>query len=300
MKNWSRQHWIAFKRTLAGMARQPLTSGLNLLVIGIAAALPLTLWLVVSSIAAVTEKMPVEPQLTVFLKTGISPEMLTEIRTQFANDARIAQSRFVAKEDALKQMQAATGVADLLAGLSDNPLPDAFVITAKGNSADVLDMLQGELKGRLGVEDTQLDSAWARRLERLVALASTVFKVMAVLLGTALALITGNAIRMQILTRRDEIEVVKLIGATDGFIRRPFIHFALAQGLLGGLFACAIAASIIGALNPAVTELAAAYNQKFALQSPGLVPILIVAISTTVLCLLGAWIAVWQHLRKYL
>jgi cell division transport system permease protein len=300
MKNWLVQHWIAFKRTLAGMVRHPLTAGLNLLVIGIAAALPLTLWLIVASVAAVTAHMPVTPQLTVFLKSNTAPAMQTEIREQLAHDTRIAQSRFVAKEEALKQMQAATGVADLLAGLSENPLPDAFVITAKDNRAEALEALQQELKGRPGIEETQLDSAWARRLERLVALARMLFNVLAVLLGTSLALITGNAIRMQILTRQDEIEVVKLIGATDSFIRRPFIHFALAEGLLGGVLACVISAIIIAALNPAVSELALAYNQQFSLQMPGPIEAGVVVFTTTLLCLLGAWIAVWQHLRKFL
>jgi len=300
MKNWFLQHWIAFKRTLAGMARQPLSAGLNLLVIGIAATLPLALWLIVASVASVTTAMPVTPQLTVFMKPASTSEQLAQMRQLLAQDARIAQSRFVAKDEALKQMQTATGVGDLLAGLSENPLPDAFVITARQDSAEALEALQAELKNQAGVEETQLDSAWARRLERLVALARMAFHVLAVLLGTSLALITGNAIRMQILTRRDEIEVVKLIGATDSFIRRPFIHFALAEGLLGGALACAMAAAIIGALNPAVRELAAAYNQQFVLQMPGLVEIGLVIATTTVLCLLGAWVAVWQHLRKLL
>lgn len=300
MKNWFLQHWIAFKRTLAGMARQPLSAGLNLLVIGIAATLPLTLWLIVASVASVTTAMPVTPQLTVFMKPAATTEQLNAMRTLLARDVRIAKSRFVAKEEALQQMQTATGVGDLLAGLSENPLPDAFVITARQDRAEVLEALQTELKNRAGVEETQLDSAWARRLERLVVLARTAFHVLAALLGTSLALITGNAIRMQILTRRDEIEVVKLIGATDSFIRRPFIHFALAQGLLGGILACGMAAAIIGALNPAVREVAAAYNQQFALLMPGLMEISLVMAATTLLCLLGAWTAVWQYLRKLL
>ena len=111
---------------------------------------------------------------------------------------------------------------------------------------------------------------------------------------------TGNTIRMQILTRQEEIEVSKLIGASDAFIRRPFIHFAIAQGLLGGLLACGIVALTLWRLNPAVSELAAAYGQQFTLNTPGFTNIGLVCVATTLLCLLGAWIAVWQHLRKVL
>ena len=300
MKNWFRQHWIAFKRTVAGMLRQPATSLLNLLVIAIAAAFPLALWLVISSVSGVVGKMPVEPQITVFLRSSATPGEIKALRDLDGKDARIARHRFVSKEDALQEMQQSTGFGDLLAGLPDNPLPDAIIFTAKGNQAETLEARQKELAAKSGVEESQLDSAWARRLERLVALGRAVFDAVAALLALALVLITGNTIRMQILTRQDEIEVAKLIGATDAFIRRPFIHFAIAQGLFGGLLACGVVALALWRLNPAVNDLATAYGQQFALTVPNALSIGIVCVTTTLLCLLGAWLAVWQHLRKFL
>lgn len=300
MKNWFRQHWLAFRRTVAGMLRQPVTSLLNLLVIAIAAAFPLALWLVISSLSAVVGRMPVEPQITVFLRSSVTADEVKALRELDGKDVRIARHRFVSKDEALKEMQQSTGLSDLLAGLPDNPLPDAIVFTAKDNHAEVLEALQKELAVKAGVDEAQLDSAWARRLERLVALGRAIFDAVAVLLALTLVLITGNTIRMQILTRQEEIEVSKLIGATDDFIRRPFIHFAIAQGLGGGLLACGIVALVLWRLNPAVVELASAYGQQFALATPGLRSIVMVCATTILLCLLGAWIAVWQHLRKFL
>ena len=300
MKNGIRQHGLAFKRTLLGMFRQPLATLLNLLVIAIAAAFPLVLWLVISSLSTVAGSLPVEPQLTVFLRSSVTLAEIQELRALEGKDARITKHHYVPKEDALKEMQQSSGFGDLLAGLTENPLPDAIIFTAKDNHASMLEALQKELAVMPGVEEVQLDSAWARRLERLVALGRAIFDAVAVLLAAALVLITGNTIRMQILTRQDEIEVSKLIGATDSFIRRPFIHFALAQGVLGGLLACAIVWLALMRLNPAVHDLAEAYGQQFQLQLPGWSSIGMVCMATTLLCLMGAWLAVWRHLRRYL
>lgn len=300
MKNWLRQHGNAFWRTLAGMARQPLASLLNLLVIAIAAAFPLALWLVISSLADVTGRLPVEPQVTVFLRSSVTPTEIKALRDLQSSDPRIAHHRFVPKEEALKELQQSSGFGDLLAGLPENPLPDAIIFTAKENRAEVLEALQKDLLAKPGIEEVQLDSAWARRLERIVALGRAVFEAIALLLATALVLITGNTIRMQILTRQEEIEVSKLIGATDAFIRRPFIHFAAAQGLLGGLLACVIVWLALWRLNPAVRDLAMAYGQQFELLMPGLVSVALVCLATTCLCLAGSWLAVWRHLHRYL
>lgn len=300
MKNGIRQHGLALKRTLLGMLRHPLATLLSLLVIAIAAAFPLVMWLVISSLAGVAGTLPVEPQLTVFLRTSVTAVEIQDLRALQGRDARISKHHYVPKDEALKDMQASSGFGDLLAGLTENPLPDAIVFTAKDNNAQTLEALQKDLGIMPGVEEVQLDSAWARRLERLVALGRAIFDAVVVLLGAALVLITGNTIRMQILTRQDEIEVSKLIGATDAFIRRPFIHFALAQGVLGGLLACAIVWLALMRLNPAVRDLAEAYGQQFQLQLPDWSSIGMVCLATTLLCLMGAWLAVWRHLRRYL
>lgn len=300
MKNGFRQHWQSFRRTLGSMLCQPLASVLNLLVIAIATAFPLALWLVVSSLSGVASNLPVEPQITVFMRASVTPEEIRALRGLEGQDARIATHRFVSKDDALKEMQQSSGMGDLLAGLPENPLPDAIVFTARENRAEILEALQKELSAKPGVDEVQLDSAWARRLERLVALGGAVFQAVVALLAVALVLITGNTIRMQILTRQEEIEVSKLIGATDAFIRRPFMHFAAAQGLLGGLLACAIVWLTLWRLNPVVLDLAVAYGQQFQLLMPGLAEAAIVCLMAMTLCLVGAWLAVRQHLRRFL
>ncbi|MBY0444487.1 MAG: permease-like cell division protein FtsX [Burkholderiales bacterium] len=299
MKHWFRLHLLSLARTLGALVRHPFSSALNLLVIGITAALPLALWLLINSLSNVASQIHVEPQISIFMQNSATPEDIATLKAQLKKDPRVASSRFIAKDEALKDMQASSGAANLLAGLSENPLPDAFVLSSKDSQASALEALQKDMISRPGVEEVQLDSAWAHRLERLLALGQTLFEVIAVLLATALALITGNAIRMQILTRKEEIEVARLIGATDAFIRRPFVYFAMVQGLLGGLLACAIVAAALSHLNPAVNELATAYGQKFSLLSPDLSTIAIVCGLCTLLTFIGAWLAVWRHLRQF-
>ncbi|GAA5785337.1 permease-like cell division protein FtsX [Chitiniphilus shinanonensis] len=300
MKHWLRLNRLALVRTLGSMVRTPVNTLLNLLVIAIAASFPFGFYLLLSSVAAVTGKVPVEPQLSIFLRNAATPAEIGKLKEQLATDERVAQVRFVPRDEALKQLQERVGSADLMAGLTENPLPDAFIVTARlGASSAELEQLRDTLARHAGVEEVQLDSAWAQRLERLIALGEVLLQVVVALLAAALALITGNAIRMQILTRREEIEVAKLIGATDIFIRRPFLYMAALQGLLGGLAACGIVAAALSWLNPAVRDLAATYGETFLLRLPNPAEVAVVCAITVLLSLAGAWVAVWRHLRRH-
>ncbi|WP_028454757.1 permease-like cell division protein FtsX [Chitinilyticum litopenaei] len=299
MKNWFRQHTRALRHTLLGLLRQPVSSLLNLLVIAIAAALPMLLWLLLASAGGVANRLPVEPQLTLFLKAERDAAATKQLEKALAARPELAKIRYVPRDEALRQLENATGTSGLTAGLGDNPLPDAFVLTLRGTAAAPLAALQAELGGHPLVAEIQADSAWAQRLQRLIELGRGLFDVLAVLLALTLLLVTGNAIRMQILTRREEIEVARLIGATDAFIRRPFIHFALVQGVLGGALACLLVWLMLARLNPAVVELARAYGQQFALQLPDWRVALCVVGATAALTLGGAWLAVWRHLRDF-
>ncbi|WP_373974172.1 permease-like cell division protein FtsX [Chitinibacter sp. SCUT-21] len=299
MKAWFRSHTLAFTRSVGGLFRQPIGSLLNLLVIGITAAFPLALWLIVSSVAGISKNISVEPQLSVFMLPSAESAQVAALQNKLENDPRLKVVQFVAKDEALKKLQSQFGSADLLAGMTDNPLPDAFILQAKDNSPQALEAIKTELASQTGVEEVQLDSEWAHRLARITELGQNLFEVVLVMLGAALVLITGNAIRMQILTRKDEIEVAKLIGATDAFIRRPFIHSAVVQGIVGGLFAVAIVWGAVAHINPTISALAQSYGQQFALKTPDLLTIIVVCATIALLCLIGALIAVGRHLRQY-
>lgn len=299
MKHWFRLHFLAFTRTLGSLIRHPIGSLLNLLVIGITVALPLTLWVLISSLSNITAQVSIDPQLSIFMHPSASGDEIDALKTTLKADARWAKVEFIPKDQALKSLQANLGSSDLTAGLSENPLPDAFVLLAKDNNPVALEELKKELASITIVEEVQLDSDWARHLARITDLGRAIFEVLVGLLALALVLITGNAIRMQILTRRDEIEVAKLIGATDSFIRRPFMYAAMVQGVLGGGVAVLIVWGLVGYVNPAVIELAHSYGQTVSLLAPDLLTTLVVCVASAVLCILGAGLAVARYLYQF-
>ncbi len=173
------------------------------------------------------------------------------------------------REQALKELKASTGLADVVDSLPQNPLPDAFVVLPRDTQPEALEKLRDEVRGWPKVTHVQLDTAWARRLEAGLKLARLAVWLLATLFAFALVAVTFNTIRLQILTRREEIEVSKLIGATDPFIRRPFLYFGALQGLAGGVAAWAIIWAGVWLLNGALAELTQLYSARIELQHLG-------------------------------
>ncbi|HEY0664266.1 MAG TPA: FtsX-like permease family protein, partial [Thiobacillaceae bacterium] len=187
-------------------------------------------------------------------------------------------------------------LADIGAGQSENPLPDAWVVQPAGLRAETA-RLAGELGKLPGVAETHVDSQWADRLQAVLALGRAVVWLLAGLFAIALVAISGNAIRAQVLARRDEIMVSRLIGATDRYIRRPFLYLGALQGLLGGLAAMGVLATAGAFLRGPVGQLAELYGSTFRLLPPTAAEIGAVLAMTTVLGWLGAWLSVSRALR---
>lgn len=293
MSAWLRQHRQAF----AAAARR--MGWLNALVIGIALALPAGGYALLEGLRGVTARLTVEPQIALFLRPQAKRAEADALGARLRGDARIAAVRFVPREEALKEMSAVQGMPELIAALGRNPLPDAFVVTPQPGSATVgIGPLAAEL-GRLpGVAHVQADALWARRLAAIAAIVQFGLWVLAGLLGAALVAVTFNTIRLQILTQRAEIEVSKLIGATDGFIRRPFYYLGLLQGLAGGAIALAIVAAALGLLNREVLVLAESYGSGFRFAFLPAADAAAVVAFAGLLGWLGAQLSVSHHLSQ--
>ena len=183
-------------------------------------------------------------------------------------DPRVREVRFVPREQALKELQAIEGLAEVVAALQQQPVAGCVRAAPAGRAnPEALETLAGGVRGLPAVALVQIDSAWARRLGALAGTARLAIALLATLLAFGLVAITFNTIRLQILTQRAEIEIAKLIGATDAFIRRPFFYLGALQGLAGGLVALAILWGSFAALNVGVAELAASYGSGFRLAS---------------------------------
>ncbi len=297
MSTWLRQHWQTLTLTLARLGANPLATLLNVMVIGVALALPLGGYMLLQNLASVTGRVTSNPQISLFLapETGKADIAALEARLKLLPGVRTV--RFISREQALEGLKRSETMADVVAALQANPLPDAFVLET-GSSAAVLEKLEPELRSLPGIAHVQLDSAWVRRLETLLALGRTAVLILAALLAFGLVAVTFNTIRLQILTQKDEVEVSKLIGATDAFIRRPFFYLGMMQGALGGLAALLIDYLCMLILNRSILELARLYGSEYRLDFFGVPDCLALLVFAAMLGWLGAYVSVSRHLAE--
>jgi cell division transport system permease protein len=286
MRAWLRQHRQALARAAARI------SVLNTLVIGIALALPAGGYALVESLRALTGRLTLEPQISLFLDVKTAdPDALT---ARVKRDPRVTGVRFVPRDQALKELAAVQGVPELVAALGRNPLPDALVVRAV---PEAIEPLAADLAKLPGVAQVQADALWAARLARIARVARLAVWLLAAILAGALVAITFNTIRLQIVTQREEIEVSRLLGATDAFIRRPFYYCGLLQGLAGGALALALVYGALAILNREVAALAQSYGSGFRLAAPGLADAGAVLVFGALLGALGAHLSADRQLR---
>ena len=291
-------HLGVLRAVLRRMFASKLGGFLNILVIGIALSLPAGMYLLLQNAQGLVAQLSGTPQISLFLAMDAKAEDVERLHKQLAQHAAIEGVEFVPRAQALEQLKQSTGLSDLIGGLQQNPLPDAFIVHPKPGDAQALDALRGELAKLPKVGEAQLDSAWAYKLEALLKFGRIGVLILASLLSLALVAVTFNTIRLQILTQRDEIEVAKLIGATDAFIRRPFLYFGAAQGLLGGIMAWLIVTLSLLLLNAQLGALSQLYASQFVLRPLSFGDSLSLLLFSVYLGWLGAWLSVARHLSQ--
>ncbi len=296
MMNTLIEHLRVLRSTVQRLLLTPNATLLNILIIGIALSLPVGGYVLLKSLQNLTAQLTGAPQISVFLATGTSTNEIERIGEKLKQQATIKRIEFISRNVALKKLQQSTGLADVVGNLAQNPLPDAFIIYPKSTGSAAMETLRDELKAWPHFDHVQLDSAWVNKVEALLDFGTLAIAILAALLSFALIAITFNTIRLQILTRREEIEVAKLIGATDGFIRRPFLYFGLTQGLLGGITALLIVSGSLMLLNHNLSELTQLYASTFSLQALSFADSLTLLGFSAYLGWLGAWFSVSQHL----
>ena len=299
MKHYLYLHWQDARLALVKMLRQPLGSLLSLAMLAVAMALPVSLYLAASSLQTWVGKLTATPQITLFMELSAEQADLAAVQSSLAAHPRVAGFHFVSRTQALQQLEQNSGLSGIAEGLDGNPLPDAFVVDPKAQATpEELDMLQKELSGLPMVEQAQFDAAWARRLHSLSQLGMQLAWFLGASFGLALLLLTHNTIRMQILARQEEIEVAKLIGATDSFIRRPFLYHALWLGLLSTLLCWGLSSLFTQQAAPALAAFAADYGEQLQLRGLSAQELLLLLAGTCLLCMLGARLAANHHLRR--
>jgi cell division transport system permease protein len=296
MKIWMWRHLDALRTTLARLLRTPVATLLNVSVIGVALALPVGLYVAVANLQGLTRSLGSDPQLSVFLALDAGPADVKRIAARLQQHPTVSEARYVPRDEALKELKSSTGLADVVDSLPGNPLPDAFVVLPRDTAPEALEKLRDEVRGWPKVTHVQLDAEWARRLEAGLRAALLAVSLLATVFAFALVAVTFNTIRLQILTRREEIEVSKLIGATDSFIRRPFLYYGALQGLAGGLAAWAIIAAGVYILNGALADLSRLYAAQIELRHLSPEDSGSLLAFSAALGWFGSWLSVNRHL----
>ena len=296
MRGWLRHHLAALARAAGQLLRHPLGSLLTALVIGIALALPAGGLLLLDNASRVVGDVGERPEISLFMAMPPDAAASAEIERRLGESDDVASFEYVPRERALAQL-ADAGLADVIDDLPDNPLPDAFVVTPADLAPDAFDAIAARFGEWPGVAHVQLDSAWVERIHALIDLGRQTFWLLASLLASALVVVTFNTIRLQLMTQRAEIAVSRLLGATDQFIRRPFLWTGILQGLAGGLVAWLLLAAMVTALREPVAKLASSYGAVFALHQPSAAQIALLLLLAAGLGLTGAALSVDRHLR---
>jgi cell division transport system permease protein len=295
---WLTQHSAALAAAFRRLLAAPMSTLLSLLVIGIALTLPAFGYVLLDNLRELGSRASGVKQISVFLELGASRKEVAEIESRLRQASGLTW-RFVPREEALKRLQQTEEMAEIVASLPRNPLPDAFIVEPADTEPAALEAISKELAGWPKVAHVQLDSAWVKRFDAFLRLGRLALAMLAGLFAAGLVAVTFNTIRLQVMARAAEIEVARMIGATDAFIRRPFYYFGALQGALGGLLAAGIVLGGLHLLAGPVGELAALYGAAFALKAPTAIGAAVLAAGGALLGWLGAQLSVSLSLRKF-
>ena len=298
MRVWLAHHLDAGLLALRRLGAAPFNSLLSLLAIGVALALPAGGQMLLANALHLAGTTSATPQISVFMAANTEKRASTEIESRLNKYGGVKHVQFLAREETLTRMKSNPGLRDVIEVLPANPFPDAFVVTALDDRPEAMEKLAAEFRQWPKVEHVQLDSAWVRRLDALLKLGRTAVMLLGALLGAGLIAITFSIIRMQTLTHRAEIEVSQLLGATDGFIQRPFLYYGFVLGLGGGIVAWLLTAAAALWLRTPLGELVRLYDLTLVIQSLDARDSAVLLAFAAGLGWLGAMISLRQHFRQ--
>lgn len=294
---WLRHHRLSAADSLFRVLDKPFSSLLTWLVIGIAMALPVCLNVALDNVSELGGNWESPAQISLFLQDDVSADKARELQAKLVGRADIIDSRFVSREEALEEFSAVSGFADVLASLQENPLPNLVLLTPKESlEGAAVEALRQELAASPGIAEAVLDMEWLQRLNKLMELSRRLVLAIGGMLLAGVLLILGNTIRLAIESRREEIVIVKLVGGSNAFVRRPFLYTGLWYGVGGGALAAMLVGASLWFLEQPVGQLALLYESAFQLRGLGVMGALNLVILGGLLGLGGAWLAVTRHL----
>jgi len=295
-----RDHVRVLLFSLGKLYRTPFATVFTLLMIAVALALPAILYVLLNNVHSITQKWDDAGQISIFLPTQTSEVAIQQLQEKLSNHSQIESLEYLPAARALEEFSKRSDFGELLKGLPDNPLPPTLIVTPvrSAKHSDALHKLKKEFLAFDNVEQVQLDMQWLQRLQAITEIIRRIITAIGIMLGLSVLLVVGNSIRLDIENRRAEIEVTKLIGGSDRFIRRPFLYGGIWFGFLGGLLALLLIFIVLFAVRPATQELVNLYSSDFKLLLPTFKQSILLLASSIFLGLLGSWIAVGHRIAK--
>ena len=294
------RHLQALLGSLGRLARSPLSTALTLLVIALALALPTSLRLLVTNAQLATGNFANAVDVSVYLKTDVPLAKAQQLAQAAGQRADVAAVTVIAADKGLEDFRTYSGFGEALQALKENPLPHVLHVRprAEDSSPAALESLRRYFSAWPEVDLVQLDSEWVMRFNAILEVMRRLLLIAAALLGLGVLAVIGNTIRLEIQGRRAEIEVTKLVGGSNSFVRRPFLYTGVLYGVGGALLAWGIVAIAVAVLGESVTSLARLYGSRYVLRGPSRDDIGVLLGAGAVLGWLGAWISAARHLRS--
>lgn len=298
LQRLSQEHARVFFFSLGKLGKNPVGTMLTALVIGVALALPAGMHVLTRNLSAISYSWQDSLQLSLFLKDSVSSERGSALAREIRDRPGVQATSYISREQSLEEFRAQSGFGDALDILKDNPLPAVIAVTPeRGRNKLQVEVLLGELTRLPEVDLAKLDQKWLERLYAILGIIERAVFIIGLLLGIAVVVTVGNTIRLDIEARREEISVMKLIGAPDSFIRRPFLYTGFWYGFGGGVLALMLVLVGTLALSGPSHTLAALYDSTFTLSGLSFGASLLLLLTGIVLGWIGAWITVWRHLH---
>ena len=285
--------------SLGRITQQPFATLMTMAVIAVALALPLLLNLFLQNARNATANWNDAYDLSVYMDKKAGAARVQALARQLLKRGDVAVARIIPADQALAEFRKDSGFAKALDALDDNPLPDSIIVTPTliASTPQGVDTLKAAIAALPDVQTVQLDTEWVRRLHAMLDVLRTVVLLTGSLLGLGIVLIVSNTIRLDILNRRAEIEVMKLVGASDGFARRPFLYSGIWYGLGGAVLGLLLVAIASAVLARPVAQLAILYGSSFRLEGLGLhISVWVIGLSLA-LAWIGSWLAATRHIR---
>jgi len=299
MRQWLERHVQTMVGSLGRLWQHPFAALFTILVIGIALALPACLHVLVQNVRAASGDWESALDISVYMKTSASLDDARRIADRVRQRRDVDDVEIIKADDALEQFRTGSGFGSALDALQDNPLPHALVIRPAAGFREPAQIasLSEALRALPGVDIVQLDTAWVTRFNAILDVVRRIVLLAAALFALGILVIVGNTIRLDIENRRDEIEVTKLVGGSNAFVRRPFLYNGFWYGLGGGLVAWLVVAAAISLLTVPVQRIASLYGSEFALRGLGLPGSAVLVSGGIVLGWLGSFLAATRELR---